>query len=311
VDVIWRWLYGPNVLAAVVGASGILAVFFALFIAAPAGSVRRVTGRSGGGLDGLARRLAQANLPVTPEEFLRVGGMIALAGGIVGYLLTRTRSGFLLGGVAGPFLYWGHLEARRDKTRRAYQAALARVAAIVRDVVAGGEDLVTAMTAVAERGPRVVRGDFREAVSAMNTGVPLEQALDRMRRVRRDPVLDVLVDVLVVHYQHGGRMQAVLARLASAVRRRTEVMRRVQSEQSRTLWEARIVSVAPFIALAVFRFTAPELVIPFYSTVAGEMLILAVGAMSAFSYWLVTTMGTRPLRVLESATEEDLPEARQ
>jgi len=300
-DLLWRWLYGPNVMAAVVGAAGVLTVFFALFIASPAGAARRVMGRSTGTRGTLAAKLRQANLPVTPDEFLRVGAAIAISGGILGYLLTHTISGAFLGLAAGPFLYWGYLENRRDKTRREYQAALARVAAIIRDVVTGGEDLTAALAAVAERGPSVVRDDFREVMSRIGAGATVEQALDHIRKARQDPILDVLVDVLVVHQQHGGRMREVLSRLAAATRRRAEIVKRVQAEQTRIVWEARFVSIAPFLGLAAFRMVAPELVVPFYSTWQGELLVVGVGLLCAFGYWFVMETGTRPLRILDTA----------
>ena len=58
---------------------------------------------------------------------------------------------------------------------------------------------------------------------------------------------------------------------------------------------------APFIGLAVFRLAAPARVVPFYSTVGSEILVLVVGGLSGFAYWLVMTLGARPLRILESA----------
>ncbi len=300
-DVLWRWLYGPNVLAAVVGAAGVLVVFFALFVVSPTGAARRVMGKPSGGRATLEARLRQANLPVTPDEFLRVGAIVALGGAVLGYVLTRTVSGGVLGLAAGPFLYWGYLENRRDRTRREYQAALARVAAIIRDVVTGGEDLTAALAAVAERGPAVVRDDFREVMSRISAGATVEQALDHIRKMRQDPILDVLVDVLVVHQQHGGRMREVLSRLAAATRKRAEIVRRVQAEQTRVVWEARFASIAPFLGLAAFRMVAPELVVPFYSTVQGELLVIGVGLLCAFGYWFIMEVGTRPLRILDTA----------
>jgi hypothetical protein len=79
------------------------------------------------------------------------------------------------------------------------------------------------------------------------------------------------------------------------------VRKRIVAEQAQLRWEARIVSIAPFIMLAIFRFSAPGLVAPFYATPAGAITILLAGLVSIASRVLVMRMGNRPLQIVESA----------
>ena len=111
----------------------------------------------------------------------------------------------------------------------------------------------------------------------------------------------MLVEILLVHVEHGGRVKTVLDRLAASARRRANVRRRVLAEQAQLRWEARIVSIAPFIMLAIFRLSAPGLVRPYYSTPAGEITVLLAGLVSIVSYVLVMRVGNRPLQIVESA----------
>lgn len=293
-------LYGPNVALALLGGAGVLAMFLALFASAPSVDVgRKVTGEERRKTT-LQQKIEQANLPITAGEFIRTGAILAVATGVLGYVLLRTVTGAALGAAIGPLAYWGYLGGKRDRTRRAYQEALARVATIVRDVIGRGGSLNEAIVAVAQRGPGVTRRDFQEAGAALSSGKPLEEALEPLGERRRDPILSMLVEILLVHQEHGGRVKAVLERLAAAARRRANVRKRILAEQAQLRWEARIVSIAPFVMLAIFRFSAPGLVRPYCATAAGEVTILLAGLISIVSYVLVMRVGNRPLQIVES-----------
>ena len=147
----------------------------------------------------------------------------------------------------------------------------------------------------------MAQGDFAEADGALASGQSLEKALEPIGERRRDPILTMLVEILLVHVEHGGRVKTVLDRLAAAARRRANVRKRILAEQAQLRWEARIVSIAPFVMLAIFRFSAPGLVTPYYSTPAGEITVLLAGLISIVSYVLVMRVGNRPLQIVESA----------
>jgi tight adherence protein B len=299
-DVLSQLFYGPNVALALLGGAGVLAMFLALFASAPSAAVgRKVLGEERHGVS-LQHMIEQANLPVTSGEFLRIGALLAVATAVVGYVLLGTATGAILGAMIGPLAYWGYLGSKRDKTRRAYQEALARVATILRDVIGRGGSLNEGIMAVALRGPTVVREDFEEVRTLLGTGRTPEEALEPMGERRSDPVLTMLVEILLVHREHGGGVKAVLDRLAAAARRRANVRKRILAEQAQLRWEARIVSIAPFVMLAIFRFSAPGLVAPYYATPAGEITILLAGLISIASYILVMRVGNRPLQIVES-----------
>jgi tight adherence protein B len=296
-----KLFYGPNVALALLGGAGVLTMFLALFATAPAAETARKVGGVERRRTSLQHMIDQANLPITAGEFLKTGTILGVATTILGYVLLHTVTGAVLGSAIGPLAYWGYLGGRRDKTRRAYQEALARVATIVRDVIGRGGSLREAVAAVTGRGPAVTRGDFGEANAALASGQSLERALEPIGERRRDPILTMLVEILLVHVEHGGRVKTVLDRLAASARRRANVRRRILAEQAQLRWEARIVSVAPFIMLAIFRLSAPGLVRPYYATPAGEITVLVAGLISIVSYLLVMRVGNRPLEIVESA----------
>ncbi len=121
-------ILAPNVLIAVLGAVGVLALFLAFAIRQgaelrqadlAAGRVREISGT----IDRLQERIDQAGLLITAGEFLRVVLFVGVGGGLVFYLLMAVPAGFLLGLLAGVVGYWSFLGEKRDRHRQKYQSA--------------------------------------------------------------------------------------------------------------------------------------------------------------------------------------------
>jgi Flp pilus assembly protein TadB len=296
-------VYGPNVALALLGAAGVLAMFLALFAAGPPVDVARKLGMEEKQTTSLQQMLHQANLPITAGEFVRTAAIFGLATGILGFILLHTVTGAVMGAAIGPLAYWGYLGAQRDKTRRAYQEALARAASIAGDVIGRGGGIEEVIQVIAERGPGVIRGDFVEASNRLAV-LPAREAvatvLTDLGEKRRDPILTMLIDILLIYQEHGAKVKDVLARLRKSARNRANTRKRILSEQARIRWTARIVSIAPFALLVGFRFTAPALVGPYYASVAGELTVLVAGLLSIASYVVVMRLGNRPLKIMET-----------
>jgi hypothetical protein len=185
-------LYGPNVALALLGGAGV--------------------------------KIEQANLPITAGEFVKTSVVLAVGTAILGYVLLRAVTGAALGAMIGPLAYWGYLGGKRDATRRAYQEALARVATIARDVIGRGGSLKETITAVAQRGPRAVQGDFQEASVVLASGRPLEKALEAGERAQARPGRAVPAAVGSAHRQrrslrHAGHLSFLCPRAGQAILR--------------------------------------------------------------------------------------------
>jgi len=298
-------LYGPNVLLAFLGAVGFLIMVLSL-MAHPRFSLvkdmARLSGEQEGGLMArLSRKLAQADIPITAGEFLRVSLMLGLALGLAGYLLTGAVVSGLLGLALGGLVYWSYLEDRRDKRRIAYQEALAEVVDILQEAFAACRSLHAALDVVAEHAPEPVRADFQEITKRLRVGEDLAVVLREVAERRRDVMLDRLVEAIIAHREEGGELGPVLRPLAHGVRGLARVRRRVASAQARIKWEARVVCVAPFVFMAILRFTAPGLQQAFYGSIWGQLCIILVAALSLGAYYVMYRMGRQALGFIESA----------
>ena len=127
-----------------------------------------------------------------------------------------------------------------------------------------------------------VQGDlkplFARGSHILQTGGTATEALSALGREGEVPELAFVAVALDVQHQSGGSIKQVLDAAREMVESELELARtlRVQTAQARL--SARVVSVMPFILLALFSFMSPGFLDPFFASSAGvALLVLALG----------------------------------
>ncbi len=291
-------IYGPNVLIAFIGAAGVFAVVLAV-LAFPHYRITEPD-EPQGFMASLQRRLDQADMQITAQEFLRLSFILAFTLGLVAIVLTGLAAGAIVGAALGLVGYWAYLEDRRETRRRAYQDALAEVVDILQEAFAATHSLPMALDVVAQHCAPILRGDFEEMSARGRAGASLIDSLRLVASRRRDVLFDRLMEALIANVEEGGELTPVLRALGEAVRGLAAVRRRIATAQARIRWEARVVCLAPFAFITILRFTVPDLQQPFYATIVGQLSIFAVALMCGAAYYLMNRMGHQALAPLES-----------
>jgi len=296
-----------NLFIAFVGAAGIFAAVLSIS-SPPRARLDAVGGlleEELGPLERLERKLRQADLEVTAGEFIRVSLLLGIGLAAGGYLLTGTVTSIFLGLGVGGFAYYAYLTDRRDRRRQRYQDALVDVIGLLVEGFQSGNTLQAAFRSVADYGPKVAREDWRLISSRIQAGVAIKESLMELANKRRDPILDTIVQTLVVVHQQGGRLSAALAGLEETVRERVRIRQRIRAEQSQPLWELRLVSALPFLVVPILRGIAPEYR-AFMHTALGEVMFAVAWGITILGYYLAQRYITSVTQVEESfgVTEE-------
>ena len=293
-------LYGPNILTAFIGATGVLVLVLSV-MAIPHYRLWS-NDENTTLLNRLQQKLEQAGLQVTAVEYLKTSVFLAFVFGVVAFVLTDALAAAGLGILLGFFGYWTYLEDRREKRRRDYQESLVEVINILQEGFAAMSSLEMGLATVAEHAPEIVRQDFIDIVTQMSLNANLEETLMQIAGRRRDVILDRLVEALIANQRTGGQqLGPVLHALRESVQALAAGRRRIETAQQRIRWEARIVCLAPFTFIVILRQTAPDLQGPFYASVFGQIAILLVGGMCALAYYAMNRMGARAVQPMETA----------
>jgi len=290
--------FGPNVLAAFLGAMGVLIAVLA-GLALPHYRILPRAERESL-RERLQRKLDQADMQLTASEFLRVAFLLALGLGIASFALTGIPAAAFIGAVGGIVGYWTYLQDKRERRRREYQEGLADAVDILQEAAGTSNSLVQGLQIVSKHCAPALRGDFEELVARASSGQELRDALRKMAARRRDVMCDRFAEALIAYEYQGGKLLPILQALSEAVRGLAGVRRRVATAQSRIRWEARVVCLAPFVFIIILRVTAPDLQQPFYASVWGQLAVVVVSLMCGSAYYLMNRMGARALDPIES-----------
>ena len=132
-----------------------------------------------------------------------------------------------------------------------------------------GYSLLQAFTHLAEETHGPLGLLFEKAAGDLQTGRTATEALERLREHAALPELAFVTAALEIQHQTGGSMQKILDSACESVEGELALQRslRVQTAQARL--SMRVVTVMPFVLIAVFSLISPGFLTPFFSSVLG------------------------------------------
>jgi tight adherence protein B len=229
---------------------------------------------------------------------LQVGlGLLAL---VVVLLTTGTVTVSLVFGLFGFAV--PHLQVRRLAAKR--KADLREVWPEVVDnlssAVRAGLSLPEALSALATRGPEVLRPPFaRFAADYRSTG-RFGVGLDRLKDDLADPVGDRIVETLRVAREVGGTdLGRVLRTLATFLREDARARAELETRQGWVVSAARLAVAAPWVVLLLLATQSTTLAA--YDSALGTAILVGGGAVCLVAYRLMLRIGRLPedVRVLQ------------
>ena len=239
---------------------------------------------------------------VRPLQFVAASVGIGIAGGAVALVVIGSSGVAVvatLATAAAPFAYYrARSRSLRAQRRRAWPDAIELLAGAVRT----GDTLPAAFAVVGDRGPVVLRPEFRAVVSDHRVTGDLVGALERMGARVADPIADRVVQTLVLAHRVGGReLGRVLRTLSAFVREDIATRREIEARQSWTVVAARVAAAAPWLVLVLVA-SRPQGARAFDSA-TGIVVLLGGALVTLVGYRLMVRIGRLPdeARVLGDA----------
>lgn len=216
---------------------------------------------------------------------INVGGVM-LAGALLILVLGGLMSGSaLFGAMAAVCLVMGFGMAARQGRERQRDAMREEVPDVLHAMSAcfhAGYSLMQAFSHIASETTGPLRQLFVRAQSDLATGSSASEALRRMREESDLPELAFVTAALEIQHQTGGSLQQIIDSACDSVEGELALRRslRVQTAQARL--SMRVVTVMPFVLIALFSFISPEFLSPFFATPLGmAVFAFAIGMQAA------------------------------
>jgi tight adherence protein B len=189
----------------------------------------------------------------------------------------------ILAGILAYYLMGQWLEGRLVKYRRQVRDQLVGATRSLTAQVRAGLPLSEALAAVSGETPEPLGGLLRRVVNQSQQGVALKTVLLEMKERLRIESFSLLVVALFVAEERGGRLADVLERIGHSLQEQQRVERKVESDTAAGRLLVNILASFPVVFLGLFYMLDPEGTSLVFSTLAGQLVLCAVGGISVGS----------------------------
>ena len=221
--------------------------------------------------------------------------LLAIAGAAAGVaLLTFATTGHPLGSLVGGgvvvFAAQTVIKMRAAKQEAKFDDQFVEALGLIARSLRAGHTVTSGMSLAAEDSPEPVKSLFSRIVQEQEFGVTLEQALRNAAADHPSQDLNLFAASVAIQVRAGGNLADTVQRLASVIRERLALSRRVRVLTAQTQMSKQVLIALPVILFGLLNVINPEYVDPMYSTPTGQlMLSIAVGGLLVGS-WVMGKM---------------------
>lgn len=230
-----------------------------------------------GGKPSLRQRLAllkrDANLKTSLALLtLLLALLSASAFGLV-YTLSKN---LLLSGVAAAgvlMAVWFVIASRVDRRRALFEAQLVDALQLGARSLRAGHPLLGAFQLIADDLDDPIRSSFAQVCQQQEMGFSLDTALDRVSRESNSVDFKLFATSVSIQLKAGGNLADMMERVATVIRERIKLSRRVRVITAQTQFSKRILLAIPFVLFLVLHVVRPDYMAVFQATTVGRLLL--------------------------------------
>lgn len=204
---------------------------------------------------------------------------VALAGGtslaLLAGLVTRSALAAAAVAVCAGAIAAAMVHAARDKRHDAIRESIPDVLRSMGACFGAGFTLSQTFGQVAEETKGPLRTLFSHAAHVLDTGGSAPEALAALKAGTNATELAFVAVALDVQHQAGGSLKQVLDAARDSVEGEIALKRSLKVQTAQARLSARVVSIMPFVLIAVFSLVSDDFLTPFFASPAGYALLVA------------------------------------
>ena len=219
----------------------------------------------------------QADMPITPQQFVVVLGITILVGSVIpGVAGLNPVFGIISAASVGLLpIMW--LSMKRKWRMKSFAKQLPDALELIARALRAGHSLAAGFNLVADEMTAPIGKEFKKVFEEQNLGIPMDEALTNM--TMRVPNLDLkfFATAVVLQRQTGGDLAEILDKIGYIIRERFKIWGQVQALTGEgQLSGVVLLALPPVLFVAVYKLN-PEYVMPlFYDPMGRKMLFFGV-----------------------------------
>jgi tight adherence protein B len=220
---------------------------------------------------------------------LRVIGVIILS-----FVLTYLVSGELLWafGMSGVvvIVFWSYTKMCISKQSALFERQLVDALGICARALRAGLPLLGSFQLISEEIERPVGDIFSRICHEQLLGLDMKDSIRKVARNVFNPELKLFATAVAIQLQSGGNLADLMDSLASVIRIRMRLNRRVRVLTSQTQFSKRVLIALPIILFLLLNFISPQYMETFYTTTSGQYMLAIMALMVLFGTWIMNRL---------------------
>ncbi len=155
-----------------------------------------------------------------------------------------------------------------------------------------GFSINQAIDEVAEEARPPIAVEFRLLAQECRLGVPLIQALDNMNRRLGSDDFELVSTAIITARQTGGELTGTLERLASLIRERLRIARKLHAITAMGRMQAWLIGIMPFALLVGINYVVPSLMDGIFDSFIGYAMLAVVLILDIIGFAVIRRITT-------------------
>ncbi|WHY87713.1 type II secretion system F family protein [Neobacillus novalis] len=198
-------------------------------------------------------KLAQAGLPLMPEEYILFQWIATALSGGLSFLLTGKWFFILVGAIFGFILPKWYLRKKQRERVTKFNEGLADMITTIVGSLRAGFSFPQALKSVAEEATSPIKDEMESVLKEMQYGKSIEEALHDLSERMPSEDLDLMIQAILIQRQVGGNLATVLDKIVETIRDRTKIHRQISTLTAQGRLSGYVIALLPvFLGLFLY-----------------------------------------------------------
>lgn len=221
----------------------------------------------------LYMELTAAGMTLRPSEFIGIVAGCVIVFALIGLFSVPGAAGLVIFALIGASIPIIVLKVRQAQRRAAFNAQIVDAIVMISSSLRSGFAFLRAMQMVSREMSPPIATEFERAISEMNVGRPLDDALKGIVARTKSYDFDLVATAVFIQHQVGGNLADILDTIASTIRERMRIMGEMRALTAEGRISGVVLVALPIVlAIALFVINRTYIQILFTETI-GHYLI--------------------------------------
>jgi tight adherence protein B len=236
----------------------------------------------------MLRRAAGWQLPI----YTIILGVVAAAlFGFVGVYFCTGRITWAFGTpIAVVVVFWHYTQHSISKNAALLETQLVDALGIAARALRAGHPLLGAFQMISEEIEEPLKDIFLKICQEQMLGLDLKDSILKVARGSYNHELKFFATAVAIQLQSGGNLADLMDSLASVIRARIKLNKRVRVMTAQTQFNKRVLISLPIIMFFLMDILNPKYMEPLYTTAQGRIMLIITTSSILFGTWVMNRM---------------------